>query len=84
MPKKLMISLCTCLGLCFLPLTSYGEPNAQAEAGIHNFNSRPSPVASQTSQANQSTDQNNGNARNPFLCGACHRDREVEIRAGSL
>ena len=81
MTKKLLISLFASLGLSFLSLTSNAELGTQAEMEKHNFDSKLSPPASQVHQAK---DQNNGNASNPFLCGACHRDNEVEPKAGSL
>lgn len=81
MTKKLFISLFASLGLCFLSLASNAELGTQPEMEKNTFDSKLSPSAGQVHQAK---DQNNGNASNPFLCGACHRDSEVEPKTGSL
>ena len=81
MTKKLLISLFASLGLSFLSLASNAELGTQAEMEKHNFDSKLSPPAS---QVHQTKDKNNGNASNPFLCGACHRDSEAEPKTGSL
>ena len=81
MTKKSLISILASLGLCFLSLASHAELSTQAEMEKHNLDSKLSPSAGQVHQAK---DQNNGNASNPFLCGACHRDSEVEPKTGSL
>ena len=81
MTKKSLIYLFASLGLGFLSLASNAELGTQAEMEKHNFDSKLSPSAGQVHQA---TDQNNGNASNPFLCGACHRDSEVDTKTNSM
>ncbi len=81
MTKKSLISLFASLGLCLLSLASNAELSTQAAMEKQSLDSKLSPPAGQVHQAK---DQNNGNASNPFLCGACHRDSEVEPKTGSL